>query len=101
MTIDVAADVFYENNETFTVELSSAANAAIADGIGSGTITNDDAQPSFSISDVTQNEGNSGTTNFALPSRRPGQPSLLRRLVGSILTARPRWRTMIISRRRG
>ena len=72
VTIDVAADVFYENNETFTVELSSAANAAIADGIGSGTITNDDAQPSFSISDVTQNEGNSGTTNFAFTVTKTG-----------------------------
>ena len=53
-----------EPNETFFVNLSNATNSAILDNHGQGTITDDDAQPSLSITDVSQNEGNSGTTNF-------------------------------------
>src|SRR5262249_5453110 len=32
--------------------------------VGTGTIVNDDGPPSFSIDDVTQSEGDSGTTAF-------------------------------------
>ena len=35
----------------------------IADGIGVGTITDDDAAPTLSINDVTVTEGNTGTVN--------------------------------------
>ena len=38
-------------------------NATIADGIGVGTITDDDAAPTLSINDVTVTEGNTGTVN--------------------------------------
>ena len=51
-----------EANETFTVELSSPANATIADGSGVATITDDDAPPTLSIDDVSVTEGNAGTT---------------------------------------
>ncbi len=53
-----------EDNETFLVNLSSPANATIADNQGLGTINDDDASPNLSISDVSQVEGNSGTTSF-------------------------------------
>lgn len=72
VTVDVTGDTVYENNESFTVELSSEANATIADGSGLGTIVNDDAQPSFSIGDVTQSEGNSGSTNFSFVVTKTG-----------------------------
>lgn len=42
----------------------SANGATILDNQGIGTIQNDDAQPTISISDVSQNEGNAGTSNF-------------------------------------
>ena len=35
------------------MHLSNATNATIFDADGTGTITNDDAQPAFSINDVT------------------------------------------------
>ena len=43
--------------------LSSPSGATLADGVGLGTITNDDSatRPSLSINDVTLVEGNSGT----------------------------------------
>src|SRR5437870_4534396 len=53
-----------EPNETFFVNLSNPVNATISDNQGAGTIVNDDGQPTISISDVSQNEGNVGPTLF-------------------------------------
>jgi large repetitive protein len=58
ITVTVTADTVNEANETFTVNLSNAANATIADDIGLGTIQNDDTPlPTLSITDDTENEG--------------------------------------------
>jgi streptogramin lyase len=66
ITVSVVGDLVVEPNETFTVNLSAPTNATIAIGTGTGTIVNDDAAalPTLSINNVTQNEGNSGTTPF-------------------------------------
>ncbi|MFN8346830.1 MAG: Calx-beta domain-containing protein [Spirosomataceae bacterium] len=62
ITIVINGDNVVELNETFFVNLSNASNGNIADAQGVGTITNDDqATFSFSVSNVFQNEGNSGT----------------------------------------
>jgi hypothetical protein len=45
IAVMVNGDVAVEANETFLVNLSSAANATIADNQGQGTINNDDAPP--------------------------------------------------------
>ena len=63
ITVVVNGDTINETDETFFVNLSNPINATIADGQGSGTITNDDPLPSISINDVSIAEGNSGTTN--------------------------------------
>src|SRR5436309_15529765 len=47
-----------------SVNLSNPVNATISDNQGAGTIVNDDGQPTISISDVSQNEGNVGPTLF-------------------------------------
>ena len=62
-TVQVAGDMLDELDETFTVNLSDAVNAAIADGIGLGTILDDDPLPALSINDVTVTEPDTGTTN--------------------------------------
>jgi hypothetical protein len=66
ITVNVVGDTNVEPNETFTVNLSSPSNATIATGTGTGTIVNDDAVvlPTLSINNVSQNEGNRGTTAF-------------------------------------
>jgi hypothetical protein len=76
VTVGVVGDTTPEPDETFVVNLSSAANAAISDGQGTGTITNDDvaAAPTFSISDATVTEGNSGTTNATFTVAKAGPP---------------------------
>jgi hypothetical protein len=54
----------YENDEEFTLTLSNPVNTSIATGVATGTITNDDAKPAVSVSDVTKWEGNSGLTEY-------------------------------------
>ncbi|MEZ4671124.1 MAG: Calx-beta domain-containing protein [Anaerolineae bacterium] len=61
VNVMVNGDTTYEVNETFFVNLSNPSNAAITDNQGQGTITNDDAQPSISINDITVTEGDAGT----------------------------------------
>ncbi len=65
VTVTVNGDITFEANEVFFLRLSNPVNAKYlveADGIG--TIFNDDVEPSFSINDVSANEGNAGTTAF-------------------------------------
>ena len=63
VTVAVNGDLLDEVNETYTVELSNETNAAIADGVGLGTITDDDPLPALSVNDVTVTEGNGGTVD--------------------------------------
>ncbi len=62
ITVVVNGDTVVEPTETFNVNLTAPVNATIADGLGVGTITNDDT-PSLSINDVAVLEGNAGTAN--------------------------------------
>jgi Calx-beta domain len=65
--VPVKGDALDEIDETFTVNLSSApTNAAVADGSGLGTITDDDGVPSISVADVTVTEGQSGSVGANL-----------------------------------
>ena len=64
VTITIIGDTTDEPNETFFVNLSNATNAAILDSQGQGSITDDDVPPTLTINDVSQNEGDSGTTTF-------------------------------------
>jgi hypothetical protein len=72
VTVNVTGDTVFENNETFLVNLSNAINATIGDNQGVGTITNDDAAPTFAINDVTVTEGNSGTTTATFTVTKTG-----------------------------
>ncbi len=63
VSVTINGDTTAEANETFNVNLSGAVNATIGDNQGVGTITNDDAQPTISINDVSIVEGDSGTSN--------------------------------------
>ena len=63
ITVPVNGDRLGEPNETFVVNLSSPTNATIADGVGVGTIADD--EPRISISDVSKKEGKKNqTTQF-------------------------------------
>ncbi|MFL6334996.1 MAG: Calx-beta domain-containing protein [Pyrinomonadaceae bacterium] len=64
VTVAVVGDTLDEPNETFNVNLSSPTNASVNDGVGVGTITDDDAAPIVSVgSAAAVTEGDTGTTN--------------------------------------
>ncbi|MGH2634621.1 MAG: Calx-beta domain-containing protein [Actinomycetota bacterium] len=62
VVVQLAGDSAPEVNENFGLNLSNATGAAVGDGVGIGTITDDDV-PSVSIGNATVTEGNSGTVN--------------------------------------
>ncbi|HKV35299.1 MAG TPA: Calx-beta domain-containing protein, partial [Pyrinomonadaceae bacterium] len=61
INVTINGDTTFEPNETFFINLANATNATINDSQGTGTITNDDTQPSISLNDVSLSEGNAGT----------------------------------------
>jgi|GEM_PF-2484317 len=61
----VKADALMEADETFTVILSNPVGASLVQAQATGTIQNDD-QGSLSISPVSLNEGNNGSTEAVL-----------------------------------
>ena len=62
-TVLVNGDLLDEIDENYTVHLSNPVNATIGDGIGLGTILDNDPLPTLEIDNVTVAEGNSGTVN--------------------------------------
>ena len=63
VTVQVNGDTTPEPDESFFVNLSNPVNGQLIDGQGAGNIRNNDA--ALSINNVTQVEGNAGTTPFA------------------------------------
>src|SRR5262245_63231845 len=63
VTVLVNGDTKFEEDETFSVNLSGPVNATLGTSRATHTITNDDAQPTVSITGPgSLAEGNSGTT---------------------------------------
>ena len=54
-------DDLYEGDETFTVTISNPVNASIADATATGTIIDDETQPTLSISPASATEGDTIT----------------------------------------
>lgn len=68
----VNSDTKFEPNEAFLVKLSGETNATLPEREGTGIVFNDDVEPTFSVNDVSGNEGNSGTTPFTFAITRSG-----------------------------
>ena len=66
ISIPILADTIDEENETFTVTLSSPTNATVSASAGTATmtITDDDAAPTISINDVSTADEAAGSTNL-------------------------------------
>jgi len=74
--VNVHGDTTYETNEGLTLDLSNANGATIADDSGTGTITNDDAAPTFAIDDVAVAEGATGVTSLTFTVSKSGATQL-------------------------
>jgi ribosomal protein L35AE/L33A len=68
--VTVNGDTAIEANEKFFVAVSNVSGASITKSQGTGTIFNDDS-PALSVSDVSANEGNGGTTTFTFTVNTP------------------------------
>jgi hypothetical protein len=77
-TVDltVHGDTTYETDEGLTLDLSNANGATIADDSGTGTLTNDDAAPTFAIDDVAVAEGATGITSLTFTVTKSGATQL-------------------------
>jgi len=64
--VTICNDAVYELNQTFDATLSNATGGATVGtpSVETVTINNDDAAPTVAINDISQAEGNAGTTNF-------------------------------------
>lgn len=63
-TVDVplSHDALSEDDEMFSLGLSSASGAGVTSPTGAATIVDDDAEPTLSVGDVSVAEGDAGTT---------------------------------------
>jgi chitinase len=60
-----------EPNQSYDVVLSSATNAGIGDGTGTGTIVDDDVYPNITVSPAAPAVAESGTANFTVDLSAP------------------------------
>ncbi len=75
ITVPIVGDALDEFDEDFSLSLSNPANAAISKGQATGTILDDDPEPTISIDDVSSAEGNFGGLNKAVFSITLSAPS--------------------------
>jgi hypothetical protein len=79
ITVNVSGDTSVENDEGFTVTLSSPSGATIATGAASGTILNDDVPPPPTLAiaavDADQLEGDADSKAFTFTVSRTGDTS--------------------------
>ncbi|MGH3371062.1 MAG: Calx-beta domain-containing protein, partial [Nocardioidaceae bacterium] len=68
--VPVTADALDEIDETFTFELSDPVNAAFSDGVGTATITDDDAAPTVIVDAIPPiDEGDADSSNATVAVR--------------------------------
>jgi hypothetical protein len=67
VVVPTLADGIDEDDESFTVTLSSPVRATIAHGVATGTIWDADPPPSVSVGDVSALEGNAGSKDVTIP----------------------------------
>jgi hypothetical protein len=72
ITVPVNGDTVVEPNESFAVTLSNPTNASLADGLATGTITDDDVLPVVSINANDANAAEAGSDTGAFTVSRSG-----------------------------
>ena len=75
MNVSITGDALDEEDEYLWLSLAAPVNATLADDLGKGTVADDDAAPSLSVSDVTVDEGGAGTTSYRSVYARLSAPS--------------------------
>lgn len=60
--VPIVGDAVDEDNETFTVQLSSPVGTVVLDGSATATIVDNDPAPTIALGECVVSEGNAGTT---------------------------------------
>ena len=76
-----------EETETFTVQLSAPSGATVADGTGTGTITDNDEAPTITIGDARVTEGGTAEFTVTLSSAATGAVTVSYATVDGTATA--------------
>ena len=76
-----------EEAETFTVQLSAPSGATVADGTGTGTITDNDEAPTITIGDARVTEGGTAEFTVTLSSAATGAVTVAYATVDGTATA--------------
>ena len=76
-----------EETETFTVRLSAPSGATVADGTGTGTITDNDEAPTITIGDARVTEGGTAAFTVTLSSAATGAVTVSYATVDGTATA--------------
>ena len=76
-----------EETETFTVQLSAPSGATVADGTGTGTITDNDEAPTITIGDARVTEGGTAAFTVTLSSAATGAVTVSYATVDGTATA--------------
>lgn len=76
VTVTVNDDLADEPNETYELDLSSPTNATIADGVGIGTILDDDVFPTVSVAAASPTVGETGSAAFNITLSQPSAQSV-------------------------
>lgn len=75
VTVTLGKDTKFEPDESFQVQLSGPGNATLGTASGTGTILNDDGQPTVSIFNASTVEGNPGAPGTVTFEVRLSNPS--------------------------
>ena len=74
VAVATAEDLLHEADETLSLELSGISAARAGQPVGTGTISNDDARPTISVTDAVADEG--GLLEFAVSLSHPTYASV-------------------------
>jgi hypothetical protein len=64
LLVPITGDLLDEDDESFTVNVTSVTNALVVDGNATGTIVDNDALPALRVFDASLVEGNAGMSNM-------------------------------------
>ncbi|NKC29247.1 Calx-beta domain-containing protein [Falsiroseomonas selenitidurans] len=85
ITVPVRGDSVFEADERFSVDLGlHSAGTVIGTGSANGTIRNDDASVSLTTTEVTAEEGDSGTTEYRFTLARLGASDTEKKIPWSV-----------------
>ncbi|WZP01061.1 Calx-beta domain-containing protein [Isosphaeraceae bacterium EP7] len=74
--VPIVDDAIFETSESFLLNLSAPTNATLSNTVGTGTIVDDEPEPTITITGLAMTEGDAGTSSVAFVVTLSGLSSL-------------------------